>query len=172
MKLIENLKDDIIKWCWEWSEAGAGGGGTWKFRAKWWRCSPQDTWKLSCGMLSTFAPTNGQFLPLLKWQCERPRNFLTAGVSPSIDILLYLSCCPDSCRQLGAVATSWESLCHINIVTFPGSRRQSVTVTLRFELRSVSRSHILPGTQHLKIGPDAIKCQNSKWKYVVLFSPK
>lgn len=77
MKLIENLKDDIIKWCWEWSEAGAGGGGMWKFRAKWWRCSPPDTWKLSCGMLSTFAPTNGQFLPLLKWQCERPRNFLS-----------------------------------------------------------------------------------------------
>lgn len=34
MRLIENLKADTIKQCGEWSEAGAGGGGMWKFRAE------------------------------------------------------------------------------------------------------------------------------------------
>ena len=42
--------------------------------------------------------------------------YLTAGDSLSTEIIFYLSCRPDSWRQLGAVAASCESLCHINII--------------------------------------------------------
>lgn len=164
MRLIENLKADTIKWRLEWSEAGAGDGGMWKFRAKWWRCSSPDTWKLSCGILSTFAPTNRQFLPFLKWQCERPRNFLsdhrgfTINRNPLVfELLPWFLLVAGSCSCL-----LWVTVSH----------KHHMIVMLRLELRSVSKIHVLPRTQHFKRGPDAIQCQNSKWKYAVLFSPK
>lgn len=101
---------------------------------------------------------------VLKWQCERPRIFLsdrrgfTINRNPLVfELLPWFLQVAGSCGCLLWVTVSHE---------------HHMIVMLRLELRSVSKIHILPRTQHFKRGPDAIQCQNSKWKYAVLFSPK